>query len=276
MDYSHEFVMPSEDFPFKIFIFEGKDGNYVREKHWHRSVEIFAVFKGELDFYIDEESYHLQSDNFMLVNSNEIHSIHSPLPNQTIVLQIPLSVFENYFTGEQFISFSHSLGVQDEYAMKLITEMYETYSQRKYGYELKVQSNFFLLVYLLVTRYIKTEVNQSLIEHSRKLNRLSAITAYLRDNHTEELSLESVAGTFGYSPAYLSRIFQKYAHINYRTYLQNVRVEYAYKELANTENTISDISINHGFPNSKAFAKAFRKKYGILPSDYRKSKKTRK
>ena len=30
MEYSHEFIMPNDDIPFKMFIFEGKDGNYVR------------------------------------------------------------------------------------------------------------------------------------------------------------------------------------------------------------------------------------------------------
>ena len=40
----HELIMPNEDLPFKMFIFEGREGNYIREKHWHRSIEIFAVF----------------------------------------------------------------------------------------------------------------------------------------------------------------------------------------------------------------------------------------
>ena len=49
----------------------------------------------------------LTKDDFMIVNSNEVHSVDSPLPNETIVLQIPLKLFEDYFTGEQFIWFSH-------------------------------------------------------------------------------------------------------------------------------------------------------------------------
>ena len=92
MEYSHEFIMPNDDIPFKMFIFEGKDGNYVREKHWHRSVEIFALFEGELRFFLNEKEYPLKPGEFMLVNSNEIHSIQSPKANRTIVLQIPLAL----------------------------------------------------------------------------------------------------------------------------------------------------------------------------------------
>ena len=38
MKYNHELIVPDEGLPFKMFIFEGKDGNYKREMHWHRSV----------------------------------------------------------------------------------------------------------------------------------------------------------------------------------------------------------------------------------------------
>ena len=44
MEYSHEIIVPNDDLPFKMFIFEGSQGGYIRQKHWHRSIEIFAVF----------------------------------------------------------------------------------------------------------------------------------------------------------------------------------------------------------------------------------------
>ena len=99
MGFEHELIIPNEGFPFKLFQFEGKDGHYVREKHWHRSIEIFAVFEGTLAFFINEEEYPLGSGEFILLNSNEIHSISSPEANRTIVLQIPMNVLRNVETG---------------------------------------------------------------------------------------------------------------------------------------------------------------------------------
>lgn len=46
MKYNHELIVPDEGLPFKMFIFEGKDGNYKREMHWHRSVEILRSVRG--------------------------------------------------------------------------------------------------------------------------------------------------------------------------------------------------------------------------------------
>lgn len=72
MEFSHEIIMPNEGLPFKIFIFEGGEGNYFRNKHWHRSVELFALFEGGLDFYINDMRCALKPGECMLVNSNEV------------------------------------------------------------------------------------------------------------------------------------------------------------------------------------------------------------
>ena len=39
MEFQHELIIPNEGLPFKIFLFEGSRGNYIREKHWHTSIE---------------------------------------------------------------------------------------------------------------------------------------------------------------------------------------------------------------------------------------------
>lgn len=250
----HEVIVPNRGLPFKLFLFEGKDGKYIRDKHWHRSVEIFAVKDGSLNFFLNEKKYHLQAGDFVLVNSNEVHSIYAPDPNETIVLQIPLGSFAGYYTEEQFIWFSHSEKSDDERVFSLLNEMYERNTECRMGYELQMLSCFYQLEYLLVTRYRKLEVHEELLKNTKQLKRLGVITGYLKEHYTEDISLEKLAGIFGYSPSYLSRMFQKYAKINYKDYLQSVRFEHAVKELEETEHQIGDIALNHGFPNSKAFS----------------------
>ncbi len=273
MEFSHELIVPNEDLPFKLFLFEGSSGRYRRDKHWHRSVEIFAVLDGKLDFYLNEDLHPLGSGDFMLVNSNEIHSIYAARPNQTVVLQIPLNTFEAYFTGEQFICFTHHERTLDGQVMELIREMYDTYQQKLCGYEMRVKGLYYLLLHLLVTEYRELDSSKEQINWNRKLNNLSRITSYIKEHYTEELSLENLAEIFSYSPAYLSRMFKKYAGINYKSYLESVRVEHAYQELANTSHTIGQIAMDNGFPGSRAFTRAFQKKYGALPSEFRKKDK---
>ncbi len=270
MEFSHELILPNDDIPFKMFLFEGREGSYIREKHWHRSVEIFALFHGEIDFFLNETRHHMRPGDFILVNSNEIHSIHAPHRNVIVVLQIPLTAFEKYYTEEQFIYFFNSIRIHDAEIMQIIEDMYNAYVIRDTGYELKVLSAFYLLLYLLVTKYRRTEISSDVIRRNKGLGRLAAITGYMKENYRKNLSLEEVAKTFGYSPNYLSRMFQKYARTSYKTYLDHVRLQYAYKELINTSEKIGEIALKHGFSNSKSFAKVFQREYGMTPGEYRK------
>ena len=64
--------------------------------------------------------------------------------------------------------------------------------------------------------YRLTEVEDAFVRKNKNLNKLSAITSYMKENYAQELSLEEVARIFGYSPTYLSRMFQKYAESHIR------------------------------------------------------------
>ena len=268
MQSNHEIVVPNEDLPFKMFLFEGEKGNYFRDKHWHRSIEIFMVFEGHLKFYLNDLEQELNPGEFVLVNSNEIHAIDSPEPNKTVVIQIPLKTFSDYFTGEQYIRFTHESKKQDVQVVNLIREMFSAYREKKTGYDMRVKSGYYMLLYMLVSVYRELDVKDELLKQNRKLNKLTPITNYMKEHYQEELSLEALAEVFGYAPAYISRMFQKYAGINYKDYLQGVRVEYAFAELNRAEHTVSEVAFHHGFPSSRAFSKAFQKKYGMLPSAY--------
>lgn len=275
MQFLHELIVPEPGFPFKLFIFEGRDGNYRRDRHWHRSVEIFAVCGGALEFYIDNRIWHLSAGDFLIVNSNEVHSVDSPLPNETIVLQIPLEMFEDYFTGEQFIWFTHEPGKRDERFMELMRELYRIYEEKTCGYDMKMMSVFYDILYYLVKDYRLPETGQDYVRKNKTLDRLSGITSYMKENYRSSLSLEKVAEKFGYSPTYLSRMFQKYAGITFKDHVQNIRLGHALKDLENGEYSITETAIRNGFSGSKALARAFRKKYGMLPSEYR-AKRERK
>lgn len=269
MEFQHELIIPNEGLPFKVFLFEGGNGNYVREKHWHTSIEIFAVLEGHLEFFMNKEEYPLKAGEQMIINSNEIHSIRAVEKNKTVVLQIPLKQFENYFTAQRFIRFRSQDEAADVKLASLIKKLYKVYTARDVGYEFRTMSLFYEIMYMLVKNYRLTEVHEKEIRHSRRLDALSKITTYMREHYTEELKLSEMANLFGYSDAYLSRMFKKYAKINFKTYLQEIRMSYACRELMNTEKTVSQIALDNGFASSRAFSREFQKKYNRLPSEVR-------
>ena len=226
--YRQEAVVPDRGLPFKLFRFEGADGKYIREAHQHCSVEIFAVREGKADAYLGDKKYVLSAGEFMIVNSNEVHSIHTSGRNEAIVLQIPME--------KQIMRFSGEKREEDEKLFALLEKMYRQQIRKEYGYELLI----------------------------------GKITGYLQEHYAEEISLETLAATFGYCPTYLSKMFRRYGRINYKDYLRSIRFEHALRELEETDLTIGEIALKNGFPNSQAFSRLFREKYGILPTEYQR------
>ena len=265
----HELIIPDRGFPFKIFEFEGKGGKYFRDRHWHRSIEIFAVYDGYVNFEVNDFRLCLKAGEFILLNSNEVHSIDSPEPNSTIVLQFPLKLFAYYYNDDSFIYFTHSPRNEDQEVMQIISQMYQEIQHEKYGFEYKVQSEFFQLLYLLVVKYRKLEVSPEIRVRYQKLNYLSSIIDYIYENFQENICLQELSEKFGYSSAYLSRMFQKYAQVNYKTLLSSIRLEFAFRELVSTDHTVSEVALNNGFPSGKAFSREFKKKYHMIPTEYR-------
>ena len=277
MDLKRELVVPNADLPFKMFVFEGKNGNYRVTKHWHDTVEIFVVFEGEIDFYINTSYSDLLKGRFIIVNSNEVHSVEVPEENFTVVIQIPPEELEK-FREDEYILFRHvpeGYKEQDAEFVRLVKKMYTSYAEKRYGFELEVLSSYYKMLYFLVTRYRKTDVDKEQMKKSRQMEKLHNITSYIQEHYREDMALEKVAGIFGFSPTYLSRIFKKYANVNYKTYILNVRVEYAFKELVNTDKSINKIAENSGFPDGRSFTKAFAARFGITPDKYRKEMRWR-
>lgn len=280
MEFQHELIIPNEGLPFKLFLFEGGRGNYIREKHWHTSIEIFAVMEGELLFFINNQKYPLHAGELLIVNANEIHSVHALKENRTAVIQIPLRQFENYFTAQQFIRFEGGVrggrdsdNPSDERLISLVQRLYNVYSERRAGYDFRTISLYYELLYLLVTQYRVTEVEEKELRYNRHLSALSRITTYMREHYREDLKLTDLAEMFGYSDAYLSRMFREYARVNFKTYLQDIRTSYAYRDLLNTDHTIGQIALEHGFCSSRGLSKDFKKRYGILPSQVKRGRK---
>jgi xylan 1,4-beta-xylosidase len=72
------------------------------------------------------------------------------------------------------------------------------------------------------------------------------------------------------SPFYLSHVFAQVMGIPYSQYLNYIKINMAYRDLASTGDSILDILLRHGFNNAKTFNKAFKSQIGCSPSEYRK------
>lgn len=98
------------------------------------------------------------------------------------------------------------------------------------------------------------------------------ILDYINCNYQNcNLTYEEVAEAGGISKTYISKIFRTNVGMSYIEYLTRVRLEKACELLRTTDINISTVAEMVGYANAASFRRAFKEKYGIRASDYRKS-----
>lgn len=275
-EYKHELIIPNESIPVKIFSFSAHNDFRIIPKHWHRSAEILYVRRGQLNIYLNKKTYKLKQNDFMYINSKEVHSTQSPIDNDVIVLQIPGDFLEKYSNEDHLVIKCNTIDIKDNSKLdeikKIIYQMYLFSEKKDKAFHLKIYSFLFDLGYILV-KYFQMETKEIDIYSNKYLDRLSEICNYMKENFRENITLNSVANQFGYSPQYLSRMFQKYTNSTFLSYLNAIRLDFAYKQITQTDLSILEIAENNGFANVKSLNKLFKDTYGITPSNYRKKLK---
>jgi beta-xylosidase/AraC-like DNA-binding protein len=121
----------------------------------------------------------------------------------------------------------------------------------------------------------KSSGDPVLRERLKTGQRLNAIQNYIAENYRLPITLTDLAKDQFMTPQYLSRLFKKLTGVNFYEYLSQVRLGSAVLDLIGSEETISKIAYQNGFPSAMAFGRLFRNKYGTTPHVYRKESRHR-
>lgn len=102
---------------------------------------------------------------------------------------------------------------------------------------------------------------------------VQSILQFCADHYREELTVESVAESLGVSRSCVSHIFSSRIGVNFRDYINSLRLTEAETLLGNRNYTVTEVANLTGFPTIRTFNRAFRKKHGMSPLAYRKTLK---
>lgn len=100
------------------------------------------------------------------------------------------------------------------------------------------------------------------------------VTAYIQENLSGQLSVQSVADHFHYSRARLSALYKDATGISMTDAIANAQIQSAKRMLREKEMSISQISEALGFSSPQYFSYKFAKITGITPSQYCQKRKS--
>ena len=121
---------------------------------------------------------------------------------------------------------------------------------------------------------ISTYYDTLLSIHTQKNKNLDSISSYVKEyveNHYTEpdLNISALADKMNVSLSYLSTVFKQTAGINLSSYISAMRISHAKKVLADPSHSIAEAASLSGYEDAKYFARLFKRKCGMTPSEYR-------
>jgi beta-xylosidase/AraC-like DNA-binding protein len=243
--------------------------------HIHLGIEILLVIRGEIEVTVNQTSFQLAENDLLLINANDIRSIKGNKENVVLSLQIPLDLIEPYYPNIHECYFNcnsskenNGLYLLFDQIRQLIAKILIAYYQKQDGSEIEINGLIFQLVTLLIRNFKTTHLGSQQFTEMKD-ERIRELLAFIEKNYRKPISLEEIAKQRYLSIYYLSRYFKQEVGVSFSQYVKNVRLKSAVHELLYTGHNITQISLNNGFPNVKAFNKAFKEMYQQTPTEYR-------
>lgn len=275
-NYIHEDIQTREDIQVRFDIYQ--DTNNLITSHWHNSMEIVYICRGNMDITINNQKYFLAENDFMIINSTDIHSTYCHEDAQILLLQIPYRFLKKSIADYDYIRFegnynSSKAGERDksDSVRSILLAMKDIYERKPEGFSLRFSSLLYELLYTLVI-YYKSDVDcTSKIRTDKNLLRLEAVMNYVKNNYASAISLEDAAAVVALNPEYFCRFFKKYVGLTFLEYVNRVRLTHVYDDLIHTDLSITDILERNGCTNYKLFIRNFKSTYGCTPLQMRKN-----
>ena len=102
---------------------------------------------------------------------------------------------------------------------------------------------------------------------------LTPLLVYIQANLDQDLSLAALGRRASLSPDHLQRVFKAAIGETPKAYVTRLRVERAAFCLLAHESQVAEIAANCGFQNTETFIRAFRRRFGASPREYRSSQR---
>lgn len=239
---------------------------------WHDAC-FLVTLSGEIQVQMDGHATHLNNNGIMLIEPDVPVEFLGSGSNLVMTIFLDYDFFMKSRPERVgiFVCNSAEDSARDYGLLRhMLGHLALNYHENIEYKDLRQQELCFSLMYYLNTSHFVSD-ELLLSDADTFTSRGRQIVSYIEKNYMQDIRLEDLAKSTYWSPSYLSRSFKKLTGVNFKTYLEGVRLRHAVENMRSTDETITEIAYNNGFPNVNALRIALRKKYGVLPNELRNS-----
>lgn len=251
--------------------------------HTHDFIEMLFVCKGHLRHIISECFFDERPGSLAIINFNQFHSFIAdkervetinvywdtelyPLPNLPEPLESRLHELIPLHPkfGHRLNRVQHLVFRDPKKAALLLKMILNEQETNEPGSSTAIESLYraFVIELCRAAESVKTTSSFN--------SRIEDVRIYLEKHFTEPIRLHELCKMTGLSDASLCRKFKEHTGLTTGNYLKQRRLAAALRQLRSTNDKITAICFDCGFPDVSHFNRTFRDSFNCSPGEYRR------
>lgn len=255
--------------------------NYSFLAHWHSEIEMLLVLDGRMKVGINSETRNLNSGDLAICRSGDIH-FYDGLDSHSsgLVIAFTPQVIEGMismpansrlltpFIDQATVSQAGLNPTAIESIRLTMKKLHVEMDRKEKHYQVFVLSLLHELIGLAL-RHLPVSSTSVRSESAAARKLTQKAIKYVESNYALSISLENVAEHLGITEVYFSRVFIKVTGLNFKTYLNKLRIEKAKNMILYSDDPIVEIACKCGFGSIRTFNRVFKAEKGIAPTQLR-------
>lgn len=256
--------------------------------HWHPEMEVILVLSGEGIFKLGLDLITVKVGDVLVIPPHTLHGIvdrtSSLFSFHSIVFSLKLlqsfqadATYINYVLPIISGELSNPILLRGENEQPLMINCLQrivmSNEKKLPAFELELKAELYQLFVLLFRFKHLDRCKTSNQLQLNKIDILKRVVGYIHINYPKKMTVSELATLSGYSEYHFMRFFKIHIGMTVFEYIRAIRLDFAARQLLETNKSVTEISYSSGFDSATYFTKSFKEKFLVPPSIYRKEHK---
>lgn len=246
----------------------------IKKNHSHNHYEIIHFTPANHILYTDSKEYIMTSAGCAFIPPG---TKHRTICKNTGKFRRILLNFKKEFAAPLCSIFnidlsffdSHTVSVLNDPQLKRLHFIFDRLLL-EYKNNIPPQHNGRLKLYFTELLFLLSETSSQPCNENADITQINAVIDYMRNNCSENLTLDFLADKFYINKFDLCRKIKPVTGYNFSNCLTRFRMEHAVKLLTSTNLTVAQTAELAGYNSASYFTSVFKKSFGVAPKEYRR------
>jgi len=247
--------------------------------HWHNEAEIILPLEGSVRINLNMNPYFLNQHDILFSYPGELHTLEKSSNNLVMVLQFPFSLINNLDDMRPSVPILRSVKLitKDKdpdihkYILACLQDIRDKHVNEEDFASSAMYANLIRIFVLIAKKYTKFSrlFPKTTVDKGREyIVKFTNVLDYINENFADDISLESIADSAGYSKFHFSRLFKQFTNMSFNDYVNSVRISKAENMLISGSLSITQVASMSGFNSLSSFNRNFKLVKKCTPSEF--------